>query len=444
MATAATADVITRDYCRACASADPKDLPGLVPLLSLGPLPLSGFPATATEAAPHPPVPLTLVACPRCALVQLRHTTPFEWMFGGAQYWYRSGVNESMRAELKDVVCDTRRRVGGFTNADTVLDIGANDGTLLSMHYAEAQNPLPYRLACEPSTSVHGDLRAHCNELYTTPFPTAQMEAWYGKVKVITACAMIYDLEDPHAFFTEVASLLTADGVCLVQFQDLLQMLQSTAFDCICHEHLEYYSLYALAGLLNHCGLWVTDVEARPINGGSLRVTIQRRGARGIDSPGVTRVLDWLAREDAAGLTTLSGLQAAGVTFSHRMRDMRRQIRATVAEVLDAGGTIDLLGASTKGNTLLPWVGLDARYIRRAWERSPEKVGRFVGQSGIPIVSDDEGRLDPPTLLLAVIWQFREGLLAREAAYLLGGGTLLFPLPGAELVRVAPASVAVA
>src|ERR1700682_1439085 len=114
-----------RSTCRSCGAA-------LAPVLSLGPTYLSDFPRSAGTKA-HPPVPLDLVRCtsPTCGLVQLAHTTPPDWMF--RTYWYRSGVNESMVAELKDIVRHACSRVT-LQKGDTVVDIGANDGTLLQQY----------------------------------------------------------------------------------------------------------------------------------------------------------------------------------------------------------------------------------------------------------------------------------------------------------------------
>jgi NDP-4-keto-2,6-dideoxyhexose 3-C-methyltransferase len=417
------ATVTVQNTCRVCGA----EAPPLTSLLNLGPLHLSSFPAADATAPAHPPVPLTLMACCRCALVQLRHTTPFWWMFGGA-YWYRSGVNPVMQQALSDVVWDALGRVP-VVDGDVVLDIGANDGTLL-----RAYPPGLHRIAFEPSTPMYEALHAHCGELYAEPFPPSPdtLRAYHGKVKVITCCAVIYDLQDPRGFFAEIAKLLAPDGVCVVQFQDLGQMLTATAFDCICHEHLEYYSLYALCNLLVAHGLWATDVSVQSVNGGSLRVVIQRRDGHCVPE-GTGRVLAQLEQEARQGLTTLTGLQKACADFSWRIDRIRDQVQETLAAVLDAGGTVDLYGASTKGNTLLQVLRIDSRHIRQAWERSPEKWGRQVGMTGIPIVTEVEGREDPPDLLLSTIWQFRDAVLVRERETL-RRSAMLFPLPECEMV----------
>jgi NDP-4-keto-2,6-dideoxyhexose 3-C-methyltransferase len=408
--------------CRACEAP-------LVQAFTLGNLHLSGFPEPAREGgsplpAPFPRIPLTVMVCEGCQLVQLQHTTPFGWMYGQAHYWYRSGINESMRAELRDVALRAALTRGQGEGPPIVVDVGANDGTLLRTYPKSVT-----KIAVEPSASLHEELRQHCAVLIPEAFPSPALEAYEGKVDILTAVAMLYDLEHPAEFFLAVSKLLSPTGICLVQFQDLLQQLERTAFDVICHEHLEYYSLWSLLPLIHRAGLEVLDVEARAINGGSLRLTLGRQPAEIGE-----RVLTWMAREHAAGLTETTALLTQLHYHFDAIQTCRRQIRGILEQVRDYGGEIDLFGASTKANTLLQVFDLDSSWIRQAIERSPEKIGRCVGQTGIPIVSEAEGRQDPAALSLVGIWQFREGLIGREADYLARGGKLLFPLPRVEMV----------
>jgi hypothetical protein len=120
--------------------------------------------------------------------------------------------------------------------------------------------------------------------------------------------------------------------------------------------------------------------------------------------------------------------------FSAQVIAVRDQLRKTVIDAVSAGKTIDLYGASTKGNTLLQFCDLGPPLIRQAWERSEAKWDRRTA-TGIPIVSEEDGRSSPPDLLLVLIWQFRDAVIKREIDYLAGGGTLLFPLPSVHMVK---------
>jgi len=188
-----------------------------------------------------------------------------------------------------------------------------------------------------------------------------------------------------------------------------------------CHEHLTYWSLASFAWFLDRCGvdLQITHAERRPINGGSLRLIIRRRAFPVDESVAALREAE----------TPAIGWQALE-RFGWQVQTVATQIRDTLAATT---GAIDLYGASTKSGTLVQYARL-APLLRQAWERNPEKIGKQTA-AGIPIVSETAGRADPPELLLAVIWQFRDHLLDREAAYLAAGGSILFPLPEVDLVR---------
>lgn len=376
-------------------------------ILNLGNLALSNFPLPGDP--PAETAPFDFCQCRDCALVQLRHTVDPELLF--RHYWYQSGINETMQAELIDVVACAIAHVGGLVYGDRVIDIGANDGTLLA-----ALPPLgAYTYAYEPARNFQEILQQRATVVIADYFPKTLPPI---KVKLIFSIAMFYDLDDPGPFVRAVADLLQPDGAWVVQFQDLHQMTQATAFDNICAEHLVYYSLGSFERLIAPYGLRVVHAEIRAINGGSYRLIVQHDTQRVDETVAALRFAE-------AGCEHWHTLEK----FAWRVGEVRRQIQG----VLAGHRTIDVYGASTKFNTLSQYCGLDGGVIRQAWERSEAKWGR-VTATGIPIVSEAVGRADPPDLLVAGVWQFRDAILQREAAYFEQGGTMLFPLPRVDLV----------
>ena len=417
----------TRTACRVC-----PDQITLQRVLDLGVIPVSTFvhPADPTSIS----APLTLGLCPTCTLVQLMSTVKKEQLFQD-QYWYRSGVNERMKAELADVVLEASKRTNPQPT-DYVLDVGANDGTLLK-HYNSLMRSLhPIRVAFEPAKNLHEELGQHAELVRETFFPPeslAGLKAYCPQgMKIITSIAMFYDLDDPNSFVHGVKELLHADGVWVIQLQDLGGMLEAGAFDNICHEHLEYYTLHSLMQTLRHNDLQVYDLVQRSINGGSLRLYVGHKHPppAWATVEGNQRVLAQLDREAQIGVLDGEDLVTRFKRFEHRIDHMKRQLQAAVK----AFGTVDGYGASTKGNTLLPVCGLGKDHIRQIAERSPEKWGLETVGTRIPIVSEADWRADPAPATVVPIWQFRDAVLKREKEYLEAGGTFVFPLPAVELV----------
>lgn len=412
--------IVTERCCRHCGSR-------LDSILTLGDLYPSCFPY-ADECWP-PRVPLDLCACTSCRLVQLRHTVDPDSLYKD-HYWYHSGINEVMRAELADIVTQGIARVGRFRYADRVLDVGANDGTLLAEYRKHHPTLNVPRIAYEPASNLQPILSRRAEVRYQDYFPPSaqHLKGFSGRVKILTSIAMFYDLDDPHAFVEAVKTVLHPEGVWIVQFQDLHQMMQANAFDNICHEHLVYYSLESFERLIAQHGLCVVDAEARAINGGSYRLYVKHETATTTVGASSGRV-DAL-RKAEAGCQDWHTLER----FAWRVGQVRAQLQAIIEQYVKSGQIIDIYGASTKGNTLCQYVGLDESCIRQAIERSPEKVGRRT-VTGIPIVSEQTARDNPADAWLCNIWQFREAVLTREQQYLAHGGSIIFPLPSVEVVR---------
>lgn len=413
--------IYLRATCRACRAP-------LIEVLNLGDLRLNAFPRFAWEIEQVHRVPLVLTVCRGCGLAQLDRTVPRDWMY--RHYYYRSGINETMIQELHTIVQEAISLVP-LQPLDAVLDIGANDGTLLQ-GYEVMGGGRPIRYAIEPALNLQDRLADHCDVRICDYFPVDTLQG--RSFKVISAIAMCYDVDDPTAFFLAIHDALAPGGVAILQFQDLAQQLASAAFDNICHEHLEYYSLWALTHLLARTGLTLQRVQPTPINGGSLRVVLRRREDGVLPE---TSVAAQLSREMLAGLDTPTlreGHLEAFLRFRQRVEAVKRQVGALVEEAVDQGVVVDVYGASTKGNILLQVLELGPKQIRQAIDRSPEKVGTLT-MTGIPVVSEAQGRADPAGLWLTPIWQFRESMMRREQWYLEQGGTMLFPLPRVEVVR---------
>lgn len=423
MTTSINQQVYLHHSCRVCREP-------LQEILNLGNLHLNAFPKNLWEIPQIPRVHLILTLCSGCGLLQLDRTVPQDWLY--REYWYRSGVNEMMIRELFDLAQQSAEIIN-LRPGDVVVDIGANDGTLLH-GYEQAGYAGIRRVAMEPALNLTESLRRYTDEISTAYFPTSALSDYYGRASIVTAIAMMYDLEDPVAGFTEIRKLLAPGGIGVVQFQDFAQQLQASAFDNICHEHLEYYTLWSVQRIVQVAGLQVVKVQRRAINGGSLRVILKRA----TDNPAIDpSVGAQLVLEMQLGLDTPTirdGNSKAFDQFAQRITTAKQQIHAAVQQVVDAGLVMDVYGASTKGNILLQVMGITPDVARQAIDRSQAKWGHHT-ITGIPIVSERTAQREPADVWLSPIWQFRESVLEREKWYLEQGGTIVFPLPQVEVVK---------
>lgn len=403
----------------------------LVDLFSLGKLHISNF--LPVDAQPQAePVELKLCLAPKSGLVQLSHSAPADYMY--THYWYRSGTNTSMTNELKQIAESTQSLMN-LKNGDVFVDIGCNDGTLFRF-----VDPKITRVGFDPTENVSKEAQKHASLVIQDYFNyRAYKKGRYGreKAKVVTSIAMFYDLENPHTFTEDIHKILDKDGLWIIQMSYLPLMMRQLAFDNICHEHLEYYSLTSLKYLLNRHDFQIVDCQLNDVNGGSFRIYIRKNGAdpaKFATAPyrdvAQHRVESILAHEKTLGLNK----KKTYADFYKKIENLKIQTVDFIKKELAKGKTIWGYGASTKGNTLLQWFGLDNKLIEGMAERSPKKFGHKTVGTNIPIYSEEEMHKRQPDYLLVLPWHFISEFKTREAKYLARGGKFIVPCPKFEVI----------
>lgn len=422
-----SAELKTITQCRICGSKL------LTPIFSLGSLYVSDFLKDGEEKT-GTRAPLDLVLCGEndggCGLLQLRHAVSHETMY--RNYWYRSGISGMMREELNDIV-QKAKKITTLQPGDTVVDIGSNDSTMLRFYDVQGLETVGF----EPATNLvekygREGVTKIINNFFS--FEAWQKEFGSKKAKVITAIAMFYDLDDPNIFVADMAKCLDEDGLIVIQMLYLPSLLEKNAFDGICHEHLEYYSLSPLEYLLRRNGLEVMDLEFRPhINEGSFRIYIRKIGHGSNLSVPVgaqERLKNTREKEKTLGL----GSREVYGRFVDRVNHLKKQVTEFIRTEKEAGKIIYVYGASTKGNTLLQYFGLDSSLIGAAAERNPDKWGTKTVGTNIPIISEEQARADSPNYFLILPWHFFPEFVKRENEFLEKGGKFIVPLPEFKIV----------
>lgn len=406
------------ERCRACGNSR------LELLLDLGEQALTGvFPKSKdTNVAAGP---LRLVKCHgdgACNLVQLEHSYDAGEMYGD-NYGYRSGLNASMVTHLQSKVQRILDKVELPPHA-VVLDIGSNDGTTLAAYPASRVERIgidptaaKFRQYYPPGVHVVVDLFSEKN--FRSVFPDRQ-------ATIVTSIAMFYDLEDPLAFMREVHRVLADDGVWVFEQSYLSLMLERNAYDTVCHEHIEYYSMANIAWLAREAGFKIIDVEVNDINGGSFSVMVAKQGSAWQETSQVTQLLERERTDGIAGLDIYA-------QFAKRVASLRDELRTFVADAKQAGKTVAALGASTKGNVILQYCGFGPADIVAIGEVNDEKFGSFTPGTLIPIRPEAEVIAAEHDYLIVLPWHFRATFM-RKRQNLVGKTKLVFPLPTLEVV----------
>lgn len=394
-------------------------------VMDLGDQALTGvFPKSKSQIVDSGPV--ELVRCcgnGGCGLVQLRQSYDVGQMYG-ENYGYRSGLNPSMVRHLQDKIqCIVD--LGILLPGDVVVDIGSNDATSLKA-YPRGK----YRLfGIDPTGQKFREYYPEDVTLIPDFFSGSVLRDHLGgkRAKVVTSFSMFYDLEDPVQFASEIASILADEGVWVFEQSYLPSMLESNSFDTICHEHLEFYSLKQIEWIAAEAGLKVIDVSFNDVNGGSFSVIAAKESSHLEPN---TVVLDKI-RNDERRLSR--GDNIIYQEFRSRVEESRKATMDFFAEASAAGKKVYGLGASTKGNVLLQYYGVDESHMRAIGEVNSDKFGAFTPGTKIPIISQDEVLALGADYFFVLPWHFRDFFMSLES---LKGRNLVFPLPEFNVVQL--------
>jgi hypothetical protein len=377
----------------------------------------------------HQKGPLELVLCyvkdGGCGLLQLKHTLDHDILY--RKYWYRSGISTTMVKALADIVSSAEKLVK-LSSGDLVLDIGANDGTLLR----QFKIPELVTVGFEPSNlwelGIEGTSKM-INGYFN--YETFKREFGNKKAKLITSIAMFYDLEDPNTFVKDVKKCLDKDGLWIIQMNYLGLMLENKTFDNICHEHLEYYSLLSLQNLLDRHDMEPFDVELNDVNGGSFRVYIRHKGENTNSFPGAEERLRKLkAYEKKMGFDSNRPYDK----FAKEIGKIKSDLMDFLNEEVKKGRKIFIYGASTRGLVVLQYFGIDKKLINAAVDKNPEKWGKHIVGTGIPIMSIEEYRKEKPDYLFVLPYHLIEEIKDQERGFLEKGGKMIVAIPKFRII----------
>ena len=360
--------------------------------------------------------PTTLLHCRNCELVQLGLAVDPVIIFP-PEYPYTSGTTKLLRDNFADLQRESAAMLG-LGDQDLVVDIGSNDGTLLSNFQKGGQRVL----GIEP-TDV-GDIANQRGiptiKRYFGTEVAREVKREYGPASMVTAANCFAHIEDVHAIVDGVVEMLKDDGVFVTESHYLIPLLETLQYDTIYHEHLRYYSLTSLKHLFEMHGLEVFHARPIPSHGGSIRVYAARHGAHTVQD-GVRRMLAAEPRGEAMAKRL--------ATFRHDVILSKLRLLAMLRDLKEKGARVAGISAPSRASTLVNYVGLDEGLIDYVCEIAGSlKIGKYMPGTQIPVVDEAKLYSDQPDCAVIFSWHIADELAPKLKAKGFRG-QLITPLP---------------
>jgi hypothetical protein len=416
---AGTGASVPVECCQICGHAPLDDV------LSLGYMPpVNQMVRTGVAPQQQPWFPTNLLHCRNCELVQLGLAVDPVIIFP-PDYPYTSGTTKLLRDNFADLARESRAMLD-LGKDDLVVDIGSNDGTLLS-NFKDAGHRV---LGIEPTDvgEIANKRGIPTIKRYFGAAVAREVKNEHGPAALVTAANCFAHIEDVHTIVDAIGEMLGPRGVFISESHYLIGLLDTLQYDTVYHEHLRYYSLASLKYLLEMHGLEVFHARPIPSHGGSIRVYAARRGTQKVQDS----VRDMLAAEPRG-----EGMAERLASFRRDVLLSKLRLLAILRELKEKGARIAGISAPSRASTLVNYVGLDEAIIDYVCEIPGSlKIGRYMPGTQIPVVEEARLYSDQPDYALIFSWHIADELAPKLRAKGFRG-QLITPLPVPRFVQAA-------
>jgi len=405
------------DTCQICGSEK------LLPVISLGhhaPCDSLLWPNQLHE--PERTYPLNLVLCQDCGLVQIDYVVAAEELFF-LDYPYRSGITSTLVSNLRSTGPIIMKRFD-VSAGKLAIDIGSNDGTLLSGFKQAGMRVLgvePTNISRIANQNGIETLQAFFDEDIAKDIVSS-----HGRAHVVTAANMFAHVSKLGGLIRGVEMLLVEDGVFVTESHYLLDLIQTVQYDSIYHEHLKYYSARSIVKLFSYYNFTVIDIERIPNYGGSIRV-YARKGKNHVVGSSVVNLLQ---EEEQFGLNNESTYSV----FSKKIRESRFQLKKLLFEALARGERVVGIGSPGRASTLLNYCNIDVEMMAYIAEQPASlKLGLFMPGSHIPIVDEEIMLEEQPEYAIILSWHYWKPIVEKLRTKGLNS-KIIIPLPEVHIL----------
>ena len=409
------------EKCRICNSRK------LFKFLDLGSMPIpNGFLGEKDLNKTEEKYELSCLICESCGLAQLSNIVNPDLMF--KNYVYIPSMSRVMMENFNNLSYQIYNNFN--LNQDSlVVDIGSNDGSLLSFF----KNYRTRVLGIDPAENLAkiAELKGIPTEIKFFDLKNAKLiRNKHGQADVITATNVVAHIDNLHDFFKGISCLLKDDGVLITEFPYFVELVRGNEFDTIYHEHLSYFSLKPWLKLIKSHGFEVLRTQKSPIHGGSIRI-IQKKQKEKSENPNSKNIVNHMAfpeeEHNIYNRDTLSD-------FARKVGSLKIELTTLLKNLKRKRKKIVGYGAAAKGNVLTNYFNIGPEILDYIVDSTPYKQGLFTPGKHIPIYAENRLTIDRPDYVLILAWNFAEEIIKKEMTFRKLGGKFIIPIPKLKVV----------
>lgn len=394
--------------------------------IDLGNAPASNsFLTEAQLSEPELFMPLKVLVCPSCFLVQTADFKKPAAIFNDTYVYFSSYSKSWLEHSRRYVEAMTDRFK--LTPSSHVVELASNDGYLLQYFLKKNIRVL----GIEPTANT---AQVAIDKGITTVIDffgvrLANELAKKGQgADLLLGNNVLAHVPDIGDFVGGMKILLQPTGIITMEFPHLMRLVENNQFDTIYHEHYSYLSLSSVRIVFEAHGLEIFDVEELTTHGGSLRIFAKHRED---DTKAISaNVASLLNRETRLGMSTLTYYHG----FQQRTFDTKLALLSFLIAQKKAGKIVAAYGAAAKGNTLLNYCGIKSDLITCVADANPNKQGKFLPGSHIPVVAETSFNSLRPDFIIIFPWNLTDEITQQLEYVSDWGCRFVIPIPSLRVI----------
>jgi len=403
--------------CRSCG------YEGMSRFLELGNIPPVNAFISPEQIKDEKSYPLNLAYCPNCYLVQLEDIVPPEELF--RNYLHLSAGSASNINHLRDVA-DLLGKKLNINSGKKILEIGSNDGTLLSFFKKYTDNVLGVDPA-ENLISLNKEKGVDYIADFFNTSTASKIVKNRGKFDLIVALNVIPHTHNNIDLLKAARIVMRDKGMLVMEGVYALETILNGEFDTIYHEHVYTFSLHSLIATFRMAGLTVVDVEKIPTQGGSLRVfAMKDEFANGV-SDSVKKILE---EEEKTGLADIDAYKKVGP----KVEDYKKEVRKIIEEEKTKSGKLIGLGAPARGVVIMNYCNITNNDMEYIVDDTPLKQGKVAPGVHIPIKSMDALASEKNKTFFLLSWNYKEHFV-NKLKNIFPHFKIIVPFPKLEVIE---------
>ena len=368
-------------------------------------------------------LPLRVVLCPDCSLVQLADTVDPKILY--SHYAYVTSTSKTMDTHLNKMMTHLLS-TGRLGSGSKVLEIASNTGVFLKKFKEQGCEVL----GVEPAENIADVALATAiptRKEFFNAITAKKLKAEWGAADLILGRHVFAHIDDLKDLVAGLAEISHEETLIAFEVPYVVDFFEHTEYDTIYHEHLSYISVRAIEALVKDSPFMLSRVDHYPIHGGSILFHLRHRLSKATPHASVAQAIE---KEKSMRLADPVTWEA----FAQRVNHIRAELPALLRRLKSQGKRIIGYGASAKGNTLLNTCGITTKELDYIIDNTPFKQNKIAPGSWIPVRPPEMLLKDQPDYALLLAWNFAPEIIKRETEFQKRGGRFILPVPEPKIV----------